>query len=899
MRLRVTMLFVSVTAALSMQVQAQQTITDSQHIDVGPGIYQTTADGKDGDVLVALETGSITATDATVIASGSGVYSVYASEGGKIDLKGGSVTTTGSVGAALVTLGASSHISADGTVIRTQGLFGLGVDDYGGTMTLSNGSITTFGDQAYGVLADGAATGDGVFVTMSNESVTTHGKGRAAAVLAGPNATLQIRDSTIQTDGNHHGLYVDNRDTEDTSYMVANNLTVRTASGQAAMLSAGGQLTIAGSTLASQSGVALYAYNASSRINRAIAINSTLSSAQNYALYNKGGEFDVILDNTTARGNAVLGSDYFDPTAQQGASSTQLTANNHTKLYGNVVIASGNNATLALNTGSLLQGALLQGAAARIDLNLDNTSTWQVSGDSTLHNLNNLGNVTFDTGNGYHQARVNGDYNGGGAVTVHTYLNAGGALANQYTDRLLIDGNVTGTTVLNVQASGSGANTNVAGDHQLHGNEGISVVQVGGNATAASFKLAHDYIAAAGSPIQYRLFAYQGAAVDDGQKLLPTVNWDYRLQAAYLDDDGHIIPGAPDGQNDPPPDDQPTDGQPDPASDGSGVPLADPPANPLAPGRPLLAPQISSYLTAPLALHSYDTLVLDGLRQRLGEVRQGDANSAEGEVYLRQLADAGSYQSNLDFSRFGYGFRRQAHALQFGGNWLHLMDDTQDLRVGAAVTFGDTHYRPATLVPEEASQTDVHARHWALTATWLQAEGWYADAIVSAAHYHGEVHTPARGTSGRLGAHGVQLSLEGGRTLTLANGLLIEPSVQLQHARIATRISQDADDLHVAIDPSRTTTLEGGIRAAWPLTQRVVPYARLAIDHVWCSGAQATVADLHFDTGCLGSGVKLGVGAHGQLAERLAVYGEVDGERRLGSYGVNGVAGTLGLRYDF
>ena len=489
---------------------------------------------------------------------------------------------------------------------------------------------------------------------------------------------------------------------------------------------------------------------------------------------------------------------------------------------------------------------------------------------------------------------VAGDYSGGGAVTVHTFLNAGGALANQFTDRLLIDANASGTTVLNVQTSGSGANTNVAGDHQPHGNEGISVVQVGGKATATSFTLAGDYVAAAGSPIQYRLFAYQGAAVDEAQKLLPIVTWDYRLQSAYVDGDGHVIPGAPDGQNDPP-----SDGQPDPQDDGSGQLLPDPPANPLPPGRPLLAPQMSSYLTAPLALRSYDTLVLDGMRQRLGDVRQGDANHAGGEMYLRQLADSGSYRSNLSFDNFGYGFRRQAHALQLGGNWLHLSDDNQDLRVGAAATFGDTHYNPDVVNPVEASQTDVHARHWALTATWVHAKGWYADAIVSFANYHGEVHTPARGVSGRLGAHGFQFSLEAGRNMTLANGLLIEPSVQLQHERLVTHVSQDADDLQVAIDPSRTTALEGGVRAAWPITQRFVPYANMAIDHVWCSGARATVAGMHFDTGCLGSDVKLGVGAHGQLAQRWAVYGEIDGERRLGGYGVNGVAGTLGVRYDF
>ena len=379
MRTHATPLFVAVTLALSMQAQAQQVITDSQHIDLNLGVYRTSADGKDGDVLVATDTGSITATDVTVLAFGGGVFSVYAANGGKIELKRGSVITSANVSDALVTLGKTSSIVADGTVIHTDGLSSAGVDGFGGTITLSNGSITTTGDQSYGIRADGFAMGDTISLSMTNESVTTHGNSRAAAVLAGEHAHLWLTDSTIKTDGMHYGLYIDNRNDADTSAVIAKGLTVQTDTPHAIMVTGGGLLSMAGSTVTSQSGVALYGYDtaiAGTSVNRALITDSTLTTTYGYAIYNRGSRFNLTLDNSTAQGAALLGEDYFMLDTQQGPASIQLTATNNSKLFGNVVIPSGNNATLALATGSLLQGALLQADTARIDLSLDETSTW-------------------------------------------------------------------------------------------------------------------------------------------------------------------------------------------------------------------------------------------------------------------------------------------------------------------------------------------------------------------------------------------------------------------------------------------------------------------------------------------------------------------------------------------
>ncbi|HEY9133918.1 MAG TPA: hypothetical protein VIM98_19365, partial [Dyella sp.] len=117
------------------------------------------------------------------------------------------------------------------------------------------------------------------------------------------------------------------------------------------------------------------------------------------------------------------------------------------------------------------------------------------------------------------------------------------------------------------------------------------------------------------------------------------------------------------------------------------------------------------------ALHAYRTSVMDGMRERLGAVRPGEADTDTSEFYVRQLANAGSYRSDLDFSHYGYNMRYHTRGTQVGGNWLHVTSDTQDLRLGAAATFGAMQYTPTTVTEAENSQTDVRARDWALIAT--------------------------------------------------------------------------------------------------------------------------------------------------------------------------------------
>ncbi|WP_415273521.1 hypothetical protein, partial [Bacillus siamensis] len=74
--------------------------------------------------------------------------------------------------------------------------------------------------------------------------------------------------------------------------------------------------------------------------------------------------------------------------------------------------------------------------------------------------------------------------------------------------------------------------------------EGISLVQVSGHAGMSAFQLDRPYVGAPGSIYQYRLFAYgpgsKYGVADPSTRAL----WDYRLQTAYEDQSGNIVPGV-------------------------------------------------------------------------------------------------------------------------------------------------------------------------------------------------------------------------------------------------------------------------------------------------------------------------------------------------------------------
>lgn len=532
-----------------------------------------------------------------------------------------------------------------------------------------------------------------------------------------------------------------------------------------------------------------------------------------------------------------------------------------------------------LSGASQFTGVTSQETGGRVDLQLDDAeSQWLLTGDSTVQDLSNRGMISFGPGTGgYRKLDVMGDYTGGGRVGFNTELNLGGPLADQKTDRLLIRGNVTGpSTAISVNATGSGANTNIGNSHQYVASEGISLVQVTGDSTLDAFKLDSGglpYVAAQGSAFQYRLFGYgpgspygladpaQGATTDT------RLNWDYRLQTAYETRDSKIVPGMPDNDE---------------------------------PVRRMLVDQAPSYAIVGLALQRYGYFVTTNLQQRLSDMAMATDRTPRPriETYGRVIGENLDYRSDRSWEDYGGTFEQTHRAAQVGASVRVSRNSQGELRVGGAMTIGSLKATPSSGAPTRL-QSD--AQSLSLTGQWSNPQGWYANAVMTATHYSGNV-TVGRARAGRVKANGVDFSVEAGKTYTLSNGLELTPNAQLSANFLRPDNTHDKDAGAVRIESRHTYTARIGGRLAKPLQNSVSwkPYVTVGLAQTWSGkGAVRIGDDANLNAGKTGASAFLGVGASGQMTKSLAVYGEVAREARIGSGGFSGTAANIGVRYAF
>nr|WP_275690430.1 autotransporter outer membrane beta-barrel domain-containing protein [Luteibacter yeojuensis] len=523
-------------------------------------------------------------------------------------------------------------------------------------------------------------------------------------------------------------------------------------------------------------------------------------------------------------------------------------------------------------------------------LALDGNSAWRVGGNSDVGSLAMKDSALMfePRGNGTHSTvTVRGDFSGSGAtVGFNTTMNAGGALANQATDRLLIEGSVTttGPTAIQVTPGGAGANTDTNGNGKVDADEGISLIQVAGDSRRDAFTLRGGYVAA--GPFQYTLHAFGPGETDAGQNLLASgkLNWDYRLGNKIVCDGDCPL--------------DPETGEPDPGNPGD-------PGEPEIPERVAVVPQLPSYVSAPAALLTYGDMMTDGLRQRLGDIRQGESHDpVGGEMFARYLGGQLRYSSNRSFKNYGYGFDQQVNALQLGGSLIALDGDDGTLRAGWAVDHGTTRVSPKAA--DGNSSAKYRANGVSGWLTWQHGGGFWIDGVVGAIRYRGDVGTDLRGADvARIRAHGWMTSVEAGMPFALGNAWTVEPRFQLKHQSLNFRDFVDGDNLSVELGTAKQTSATIGGRLSRMANPVFMPYVGVDLTHtsngdprVDVSSEEWNIAD-RFGSGRVGNAYRVSLGAVSQLGRNVQVYGEGTYRHFVGGYGMQGLAGNIGVRVTF
>lgn len=469
-----------------------------------------------------------------------------------------------------------------------------------------------------------------------------------------------------------------------------------------------------------------------------------------------------------------------------------------------------------------------------------------------------------------------------GSVNMVTILNQGGEIKNQHSDKVFVEGNAAGRTILNVTPSklSSGLLTDLNKDGVIQATEGITLAQVAGNAAADSFVLKGNYLAV--GPWNYKLYAFAPGESDAAQKQLiePTSNgfWDYRLANAFVCKDG-IDCTVPPG-------------------DGTG-----------GGGRLQLIPQAPSYISSLVGTSYYNSAIIEDLHKRLGEIRH-ERSLPEGkrtEMFMRYVGSNVKHKTNIGHQDFGYDFKMKYSGYQIGVNLFKLDDKEISRRLGFAYMHGDSQITP--YADDGYSKSKMKTDSFALYYTQLRENENYFDAAVAWNLHRGHTSIDRDSNVGEMDGHSWIASIETGYPYIFDNGIRIEPQLQIMYQRISMYDFIDHDNVKVEPGSYGQTIGRVGVRVnrTWidDKQNQYTPYLRLNYYHSWggdpkvfLSSADNEDINKTFTGSQYGRMWEVGLGGSATFLKDITLYSEVDYRHEVSRSGIRGWRWSLGARWD-
>jgi len=859
------------TAASAVQIGRGWLVMDDAHLKVANRLGISMLSG--GGAMANLDAKNFSIESA---ASANGRHAIQIGMNSQARLTDGSITTTGeeSYGVWITANNQVDALITDNVTFTTSGLDAHGVSGRSGTATLTNSHFFANGARNIGVYSDSVGSGHSI-INMTGGSITVNGNlGRGAWAVRGGEAHLD--DVTITTTAANSGGVMGSGLN---SWATFKNGTINAQRGFGVGAVSGALAEIDNSKItvseadffavtAQQQG--LVSIRNSSEITatgaggvgldflgltatNVITVDDSQVSAQAagaFAVRARGGEDRLDATNSVLTGDSlVLATNATDNNNMLYGAKLDINADNST-LTGHAAVS--NLSTLRMNLSNGSDWTLRQSAASTVQSNV------------TFLNLDQS-RIVFDPTSAQRQTLVVGMGDASSPVVwqafsnarveLNTFLNAGGPLANQTTDRLLIDGDVTGTTILTVNpiAGSPGAITGSGAS------DGISIVQVYGNANANSFALNGGYVAV--GPYQYHLSAFDPASSDAAQRLMGSGGfWDFRLQNLNAQ---------------------------------SGTP-------------PPLLPQVPSYLTAPNALFQARLLDIATLRRRLGETADCShtdvalPQSCRREFFLRTYGGNYDYQSNRTLSQNGFDADVRYTAVQGGGNFYGVDSTVQSLRIGLAGSYGDLAFEPHRVAGSRQTKMDV----WSIgpTLTWQHAGGGYVDALMAVGGFKGDVSTRQRGKTTTLQGRSIDAAVEAGMPVKVGD-LTVEPQIQAVYQRLKFNRTIDVDALPVDLGTQDQWTL----RAGGEFRKRFVTQTGSAIRVSGTLHVAHTLNDHktvrlgeRFHLGKSGTAVQAGLGVDAALKDgNTLIHANVTREQRSSRAGHQGWSANFGVKVRF
>ncbi|WP_157861857.1 autotransporter outer membrane beta-barrel domain-containing protein [Bartonella clarridgeiae] len=493
-------------------------------------------------------------------------------------------------------------------------------------------------------------------------------------------------------------------------------------------------------------------------------------------------------------------------------------------------------------------------------------------------------------------------------IHLNTSFSPDGSLDSQKTDRVLIHGNISGKTTIDVRGISENrrGNRNNINANDVGNTEGISLIQVSGTAQQDSFKLKGDYITVDDFPYRYKLSAYGPSSnlgpANLGQKLVGNNEkeenesnkdfWDYRLQSEYIAAPP-VEPIPPDADTPSPPQPKPSEPQLPKKPDSSEKKV------------PAVVPQLPSYLLLPHALFHADLTDMNNQHELL-EIMHNAINKPEKNrkpsFFIHGYGGSHRYASNLTVFEYGYGADLDYNAMITGFVLSTLERKHSALSFGAMGTYGRLSLQPCAV---EQSQKSIFNKWSGKLYAHLQHDtGFYTNGFMSYGFFKGNVSTLVRGKTATLKGILLSASLMGGQAiLTNYDGFVIEPQLQVIYQSVMFDKARDIDQFDVELGNHDQWIARFGGRLTKAVTgveeARVVSfYSKLHLAHNYGSKRMVYFKDA-FQLGAFGSTVEAGIGVHAQLLPNIILQGDLLYKHKLTRAGFSGASISGGLRYQF
>nr|WP_244393528.1 autotransporter outer membrane beta-barrel domain-containing protein [Bartonella tribocorum] len=471
-------------------------------------------------------------------------------------------------------------------------------------------------------------------------------------------------------------------------------------------------------------------------------------------------------------------------------------------------------------------------------------------------------------------------YNATGDAKI--YFNAewsdGVAIADQKTDRLLINGNVAGTTA--VYVTGRLEDNNVKQNISTASNiRGLSLIQVSGKATEDSFKLVNGYTTRDGLPDKYTLRAY-GPESSHGQanieqNLFDEKNenfWDFRLQPELLGTD---------------------------SGSGSGTGSGSSPSV-IAP-----VPQTASYLVMPNALFHAGLTDIAKQNALLATMRTsvlGKEEEKQTGFFLYTYGNTATLSSERGPLKYGYGADIRYAALQAGVTLAAIEGQNTSTHLGFVGTYGQLSFTPKNIADAGKSTLDK----WALTAygSIQHSSGFYIDTLLSYGILKGHIANALIGKTAKLNnAKMFSISTTVGKEFaTGVEGLTFEPQAQVAYQHLMFNTIEDADNFTIDMkNPSQWLIRVGGRLTKTISTENNRPmsfYGKVNLIKTFGDDGSIHIGR-DFELDPMGPAIEGGVGINAQLSHNFSLHGDVSYQQKLQKTGISGASFSGGIRYQF